>query len=226
MVSTASSGGSPWVSVQFTGSTHSGWSAHAAPTGRSATTGTPDGPQHLLRADAGQHQQMCGSNCAGGQHDSVGGQIDGPVGSDTLHADRRVRRRYRTRLTRVLVSRVRFGAVHRGLQVRAAGAHPGPAVDVQRHRADACRQRLVIGVAPLRSSIHRYPASATESHERCCAAVEFGNTTNENRSRPTRAAECRSRDRFRSRESAAARRPTSSPAIPSRRSPSGRPRQK
>ena len=67
VVSTASRGGSPCVSDQSTGSTHSGWSAVVVPTGRSATTGIPTVRQHVLRANTGEHQQVRGSDCTGAQ---------------------------------------------------------------------------------------------------------------------------------------------------------------
>ena len=224
MVSTASSGGSPWVSDQFTGNTHSGWSAHAAPTGRSATTGTP-AARSTSCGPTPDSIRRCADPIAPADN-TIRSAVRSRAPSGPTHSTpTALPPRSRTRPTRVLVSRVRLVRSIAGCRY----APPGPTRVPPLMFSGTAPTPVGNGssrVAPLRSSIHRYPASPSRTHERRCATVEFGNTTNENRSvRPVQAG-CRSRGRFRSRESAAARRPTSSPAIPSRRNPSGRPRQK
>lgn len=128
-------------------------------------------PQHLLGAHPGQHQKLCGSNCSCRQHDSIRGQIEGTVGSDALQADGSAAAKPDPSHPRV-GQQGEVGAVHRGLQVRAAGAHPGPAVVVERHRADAGRQRLLVrGAVEIVD-----PPVAASPTERTKAAVQPSNS--------------------------------------------------
>ena len=142
-MSTASSGGSPWVSDQFTGNTHSGWSAHAAPTGRLATYRHSHCPQHRpggpprTTSKAVRIRLLLQTTRFDRRSDRAA--PSGPMHSTptALPPTSRIRRHPRVGQQREV------GAVQRGLQVRAAGAHPGTAVDVERHRTDAGRQRLL-----------------------------------------------------------------------------------
>ena len=223
MLSTTSSTGRPGATVQFVGSTHSGWSLHMPHRPAAATTGTPGGPQHRLVADAGQHQQVgrSQSHRRTTRFDRRSG--DRPVGSDRVHADR----------------------------ATAGEAHPdGPRLgqqgEVGAAPARACRyaapgpirvpSTMLSGTAPtpdgtarrvstsLRSASQPNPASLGGVDERslCSRSISVSGGRGWDRCRRA-AGPCRSPGRSRSRGSVDRRRTTPSPAAGSRRSRVGRP---
>src|SRR6185312_1976575 len=124
---------------------------------------------------------MCRTNGASGQHDWVCGQIDGAIRSHTLDAGSGSTG-YQHPPGPGVGQQGEIRAVHRGFHVRATRAHPGSAVHVQWHRADPFRQWLVT-CATVEILTPAVSGFTSGTHERCCAAIEFGYTANENRSR-------------------------------------------
>ena len=122
VVSTASSGGRPWVAGQSTGNTHSGWSTLAAPTGRSATTGIPAARSTSCGPTPDSISRCADPIAPADNTIRSADQIDGTVGPDALHANRPAAVSSGCVPTRVLVIRVRLERSIAGCRK----APPGP----------------------------------------------------------------------------------------------------
>ncbi len=137
-------------------------------------------PQRALRTHTGEHQKMADPIAPALSTIRSAVRSDGSIGSDALYADGPDAGHPQTSGPGV-GQQGEVRAVHRGLQVRAARAHPCPPVDVERYRADARRQRL-LERCPVEIVDPPVTGITRGLHESRCAAVEFGDTTNNDRS--------------------------------------------
>ncbi len=196
IVSTASSGGRSCVADQSTGTTHSGWSTLAMPTGRSTSTGTP-AARNTACGPTPDSISRCADPIAPA-HNTIRSAVKSAAPSAPTQDTPTARpSAIRMRPTRVLVSNVRLVRSHRRLQIRAAGANPGAAVDVQRHGPDTRRQRR-LGRGAVEIVDPRVSRFGDGIHECCCTAIEFGDPSNQDRAVGTVQRVRRNPDRFRS----------------------------
>ena len=102
------------------------------------------GAQYRLVAHAGKHEEMGGFDRARAEHDAIGGHGELSARTDRVHAgDASAGDTQSHRAGLGQQGKVR--AFQRGQQIRGAGTDPHTVDDVERHGADAVRQRVIVG---------------------------------------------------------------------------------